>query len=360
MKSLNIVFYGSAYFVLPLLEAVYSEEGKSLGGLALKQFNELPVDSEYRKVLSVSEFDSPELDIPIRLSLVVTQPDRLNRKKIVRNSIAQYALNNKIQLFQPASIKSVVEEYNNLGSYHLGIVAAYGQILPMDLIESHKYGLINWHPSRLPEYRGPTPVQAALLNDDSSTALSWIDVAQKMDSGDIYLQSPVQIAKQDTFISMMNKFIDLGVRQWALAVALKILDRESLVEKYSPKRQQFSEATFCKMIAKDARSVDTSADSETIYNHYRAYKDFPKTEVLSLYFDSKMTLNEVYGAHTDLEFRNILSRASSVETYKDFYVLTQNDSKDRRVFWKAASGVLEVSQVTLPNGKRINFAGFNF
>lgn len=358
--SLHIVFYGSAYFVEPLLKAVHLGEGKKLGQLALNQFRNLAESSKLKKILHENIFKDPILDCSVHLSLVVSQPDRLNRKKLVRNPISQYSLDNKISLFQPQSIKSSLEDYHQYGHQDIGLVAAYGQILPVDLIEYHRYGLINWHPSKLPQYRGPTPVQTALLNDDSMSALSWIDVAQKMDSGDIYLQTDVGIDSRDTFSSLMNTFVELGVSQWALAVALKIIDKEMISETFSPRRQKFSEATFCGMIRKEMKYVPQSANAFEVYNHYRAYIDFPKSVVHSKYFQSDITINRVSGVLSKEDFVHLMSTSSKVEKHKDFYSVYPGDKKQKRIFWATGSGCIELTEITLPDGKRVNLTGFNF
>jgi methionyl-tRNA formyltransferase len=363
MNTIKLSFFGSAPFVLPIVAAMHNANGKLLSDLAKEQYIDIAKSVREQFKLSLDMFDNEVLQRPVELRTIVTQPDRINRKKLIRNTIAQYAIDNNIHLYQPEKIKLEYKEYfkniNATKKIDLGVVAAYGQILPNELFDGHKFGMLNWHPSLLPELRGPTPIQTALYNGIKISGLSWIEIAETMDAGDIYLQQELLIDKYENFEHLAARFADLGVKQWALVAALKILDQSQAAMDYSSRRQNYSNVTFCSMLNKDTQLVDLSMlNASNLLNHYRAYHAFPGTAYHSTYFKKLMKIVEVGEVLSDDEFVNTRHSSSSMSVHKELVILIVQ--KKQKVYLKCSAGYLELIKLIDPQGKQITLSGYQF
>lgn len=356
---LPLNFFGSAPFVLPLINEIHINRGRSLQELAKEQLSRLPLSVREELYLYPTLFDHLSLQKTIELSAVITQPDRFNRKKLVRNKIAQFCLEKEIYLFQPQKIKAEVAAFLDIPPADIGIVAAYGQILPREVIEAQPYGLLNWHPSLLPEYRGATPIQAALRNRRTHSGLSWIEVVSKMDAGDIYLQTPYKIKPQDDFETLARYFVNEGVRQWALVVALRILDKERGILDYVPRRQKFADATFCGLLSKEDKYLDPEAlSAEEVYAHYRAYKTFPGTVYTSRYFRDQVRLTQALGIVSEQEFERLRQEAKSVGVFREWLQIVAPSGVFTLL--KTKQGYLRVLRITLSSGREVVLSGYQF
>lgn len=165
-----------------------------------------------------------ELGKKIKMELVITQPDKLNGKKIIENPISQFAKSHNLQLEMPIKINSEIEEIKQKYQLDCAIVASFGQILNSKVLNFPKF-IINWHPSLLPKYRGATPIQIALLENQKISGLSWIKMTKGMDSGPIWLQIPQIIQKSDTFETFADSMGKLGSQTWALPIIANLIEK---------------------------------------------------------------------------------------------------------------------------------------
>ncbi len=162
---------------------------------------------------------TPEFAVPIlemlhvnhQVKLVVTQPDKpVGRKKIMTASpVKVKALELGIPIFQPIKLKADYQKIIDMAP-DLIITAAYGQMLPNDLLD--QITAINVHGSLLPKYRGGAPIQYALFNGDLTTGITIMYMAYQMDSGDIILQEAIPIDPQDNYQTLSQKLSFLGTR----------------------------------------------------------------------------------------------------------------------------------------------------
>ncbi len=169
------------------------------------------------KKIKVIFMGTPDFSVPILNSLiekykviaVVTQPDKkVGRKQILSQSpIKKIAQENKIEVLQPEKIRVNAEFIRRVKklSPDLIVVAAYGLILPREILGMPKYKVINVHASLLPKYRGASPIQSAILNGDKETGATIMLVNEKMDEGDILTQEKIKIAQAETSESLHNK-----------------------------------------------------------------------------------------------------------------------------------------------------------
>jgi methionyl-tRNA formyltransferase len=205
---------------------------------------------------------------------VVTQPDEpVGRKKILTAPpVKQVAVEHKLPVFQPTKLKDAnfQDQLKALGA-DIGIVVAYGRILPDSLLNVLPLGFINVHPSLLPKYRGPSPIIAALANGDTQTAVTIIKLVQEMDAGPILAQATIEVAANETQASLTSKVVDIGVPLLIESLKAYVSGQLTLHE------QDHSQATFCKLLTRQDGVIDWSEPAEAIERKVRAYNPWPGT-----------------------------------------------------------------------------------
>lgn len=153
------------------------------------------------------------------------------------------------------------------------IVASFGKIIPREILEIPKLGAINIHPSKLPKYRGPSPIQSQILDGVTDSAISFILMDNKMDHGPLIFQEPYEIKPEDTFETLLIKMFARS------AEILPTLINSLNDEKITPIPQNETEATYCEEIKKADGYFDINnpPDNETLQKMIRAYHPWPGT-----------------------------------------------------------------------------------
>lgn len=200
---------------------------------------------------------------------VVTQPDKpIGRKKIREMvPVKKIALDEGIKIFQPKNLTMIENDIARLQP-DLGILFAYSEIIPKSIIDIFPNGIVNIHPSLLPKYRGPSPVQSAILANEKITGVSIIRIDTKIDHGPILAQKTLEI-KNETADELMQKLTDLGM-DLLIETIPKYLEG-----KIQPQEQNHREATFTKIIKREDGKIDWNKTAEDIYRQYRAYQRWP-------------------------------------------------------------------------------------
>jgi len=201
-------------------------------------------------------FGTPDFVIPIAEALlqiphcplvaVITNPDRpVGRKQILTPSpLKSWALKHDIGVIDSASMIYIIEAIKKLAP-DFGILAAYGKIIPKELIDLFPKGILVIHPSLLPKYRGASPTQAAIVNGDRETGVTIIKMDEKVDHGPIIAQFSEPIKEDDTNQSLRTRLF-----QKSAEVLITILP--AWVEgRIKPRKQNHKEATFTKLLKKD-------------------------------------------------------------------------------------------------------------
>lgn len=209
------------------------------------------------------------------IAYVITQPDRPRGRglKTFPPSVKEEAIKHRIQVFQFEKLnedaKTILEK--EAGDADLLVVCSYGLFIPRWLREFYKYGAINLHPSLLPEYRGASPIQAALMDGKEKTGVSIIDVTDEMDAGDVYGQVEVEVDPEDNFLTLSQKLVEAG------ASLLKKVIGEIEKGTYE-KHPQEGTPTFTKKITRDQTVINWGNSCEKIKNLIRAFSPKPGAE----------------------------------------------------------------------------------
>jgi methionyl-tRNA formyltransferase len=204
--------------------------------------------------------------------LAVTQPDKpAGRKQLLTSPpVKIIAEKYQIPLFQPVRLdNSAIAELlrQEAGIFFL---AAYGKILPKEVLEIPKYGALNVHPSLLPKYRGPSPVQSAILAGEKATGVTILLMDEELDHGPIVAHQEVAIGTFDA-LELKNRLAEVGAKLLVETIP------QWVAGKISPREQDHSQVTFTKRFAKEDGRIDWNKEAEYKERQVRALYPWPGT-----------------------------------------------------------------------------------
>ena len=203
---------------------------------------------------------------------VFTQPDKpVGRKLILTPSpVKMLAQQHKIPVFCPSTLKSE-EILTRLKALQpdVIVVAAYGMLLPKQILELPKFGCINVHASLLPKYRGAAPIQWSLINGESETGITKMFMEEKLDAGGIVNQESIKIEDDDSAKTLFAKLAILGAS--ALLEGLELLTKPD----FKAKAQNEAQATFAPKITKEMSNLDFSKPAQEVFNLIRGLDIWP-------------------------------------------------------------------------------------
>ena len=201
---------------------------------------------------------------------VITAPDKPTGRKqeITPSPIKQIALKYKLPLSQPEKIAEITLEISKLKP-DLIVLAAYGKIIPKDILGIPKFGCLNLHPSLLPKYRGPSPMQTAILNDDKKTGLTIMLMDEKIDHGPIIAQKNMAIASDENYQTLEKKLAQLAAN-----FLIEIIP-QYLRNKIKPQSQNESQASYTKILTRQDGQIDWQQSAQVIARKIRAFYPWP-------------------------------------------------------------------------------------
>lgn len=223
---------------------------------------------------AIPSFEALRSDSRFTIAAVITQPDKpVGRSKQLQPSpVKKWATAAGLPVLAPDKVKDNTELFEQLKTLDLDVivVAAYGKILPQEILDIPKHGVINVHGSILPKYRGASPIAAAILNGDSQTGVTIMKMELAMDTGPVIgTSSPVNIAPSDTTATLSDKLSQIGAQ-----TLLKHLP-DYLDGKITPTPQDNTQATSVKLISKEDGLVNWQEDAKMIERKIRAYQPWP-------------------------------------------------------------------------------------
>ncbi len=241
--------------------------------------------------LGSSAFSIPALEIllknNIEVALVITQPDKPAGRGLKAKPTPVKELAESKGLVVTGTLPTSAE-LKKLSPDYL-VVVAYGKFLPTELV--NEFICVNIHPSLLPKYRGPSPIQTALLNGDAETGVTTMVINEKMDAGDILLQEKAKIDVNENYAELEARLSSLGAH-----LLLKTL--QSDVSKLR-KKQNEQDVTLCRKIQNEDSLIDWSKPPLEIHNKVRAITGYTivnnkRVKILSTrYADGKIDILEV-------------------------------------------------------------------
>lgn len=261
---------------------------------------------------------------------VVTQPDRPagRGKKPRMSAVKVCAMELGLEVLQPervncADFTQVLKKFDA----DIFVVAAYGQILSQKLLDMPKYGAINVHASLLPLYRGAAPIQKAILDGQTKTGITIMQMDKGMDTGDMLLKKEVEISASDTGGTLHDKLCSI-----ACEPLLQVLEQIKNGT-CNPQKQDHEKATYAPMITKDMAKINFDQNAHDIVNMVRAYNPHP-------------------GATTQVNDK--ILKIWNAQVSSTAPKLCPKDG----ILMATKSNTLHVLEVTPPNGKRMTAADY--
>jgi len=261
--------------------------------------------------------------------LVVTQPDKVQgrRQKVTYSKVKEFALENNLEVFQPENIKNEYEVILNTKA-DLIVTAAYGQILPKELLD--QMPAINVHGSLLPKYRGGAPIQYALFDGLKKTGVTIMDMAYKMDSGDIILQGEIDIDDEDNYGTLSNKLSHLGAE-----LLIKVLKGN-----YKRIKQDEDEVTFAFTLKREDEFLDVyNNTSNQVINRLRGLMPEPGATI---------NINNINYKVYNIKKSDIIKQMAVGEVFinkQGLHIQTKN-------------GKILILEIQAPGRKRLNIKDF--
>lgn len=238
MKKNNIIFLGTSAFAATILNALLTCKDYSIGA-------------------------------------IITQPDRPagRGKKIIKSPVKEIAEANNIPVFQPEKLKNCIpdlcQQLSPLGPFQLGIVVAYGQIIPESFLNFPALRMINVHGSILPKWRGAAPIQRSLMAGEKQTGITLMQMEAGLDSGPIIRIATCDIQPEDNFLSLHNRLAETGAK--LLTETLP----EIITKNITAIRQNDSEATYASKITTAEEVIDWNQSAFEINNLVRGLSPRP-------------------------------------------------------------------------------------
>lgn len=262
-------------------------------------------------------FGTPDFVTPVLQKLfehfevvaIVTSPDAIQgrKKELTPSPVKQYVLKSNVNtaILSPEKLDNQIAQELQELSPDLFIVAAYGKIIPQQILDIPQFGSLNIHPSLLPKYRGPSPIQTALLNGDTVSGISVIEMDAEMDHGPIVAKWEYPLTSKDTFESLHYAMFQEASEKLSEIIT-------NFCSKKTPGTvQDESLATYCQRITREDGFVDfaSSPDPVELDRKIRAFYPWPNVwtrldgKIVKLYPEKKIQV-EGKGIVTVKDFLN--------------------------------------------------------
>jgi methionyl-tRNA formyltransferase len=283
------------------------------------------------------------------IAAVVTKPDSKSGRgqQLTAPLVKQIAQKNGIPVWQPTKLVEIIDDITAIKQTTdvIGVLSSYGRIVPQAIIDLFSPGIINIHPSLLPLYRGPSPIETALINGDSQTGVSIMKLTAEMDAGPVYAQEIYTLDGTETAPQLYQTLAALGGR-------MLIETLPSIIEANLLPSPQSNAAIFCYLLKKEDALLNTDEMTAVqAERQVRAYLAFPKTKLL-------ITRSE---KNTNEPEDKIKNETESIIITKAHLTVDQGEStpteKDFIVAFKDTS-YLTIDELIAPSGKLMSGQSF--
>ena len=223
-----------------------------------------------------------------QIECLVMPANRASGKYDAHATITEKAKRHNIQVYSVDSSLNLQKLIRGFKS-DLAVLASFGIMIPGTILNHFSKGIINVHPSLLPVYRGPSPIEAAILNGDTVTGVTLMKLSQKMDAGDVYASTLLKLSGQETKLALTAKLGQLGAD-------LLTQTLPQILNGQQPKGQNQEKATYTRLISKGDGHLDYSKPAEKLVREIRAYKDWPGSR--TVLFGQPTTITSAYSAES--------------------------------------------------------------
>lgn len=210
------------------------------------------------------------IDAGYDVKAVVSNFERGTSRNARALEIQAIADNHNIPVLLPAKPAEIIEQLRSYNA-EIGVLVAYGRIVPQSVIDIFPKGIVNVHPSLLPLHRGPVPLESVILNGDSTTGVSVMSLVRAMDAGPVYSQSEVQLTGAETKQELADLLLELGSKM-VIDLLPDILNGDVIAIP-----QDETRATYDQLLTKDDGALDWSKSAQVLEREIRAFREWPKS-----------------------------------------------------------------------------------
>ena len=273
--------------------------------------------------------------------------------KLVPCEVKVYAQEKGLKIYQPAKLRENEEITQIIKDINPDVicVVAYGKIIPKEILDIPKYGCINVHPSLLPKYRGPAPIQWAILNGDEKTGVTTMYLDEGMDSGDIILQEETKIGENETSGELWDRLSKIGAE-------LLVETIKQIEEGTAPRKKQGNRFIIAPMLEKEMAKINwEEQNAEEIKNLVRGLN--PIMGAYSILNNKKIkfwnveSLSQKEFINKYEEFKEYEYRFKNIEPGTIMYI----DRKEA-VYVITKEGILKILEIQGENAKRMPVSEF--
>jgi len=266
---------------------------------------------------------------------VFTNPDKQQGRgrKFTISPVKDFALQKNIEVVQPISLKApeIQDKIRSLSPDFI-VVVAYGKLLPKTILAIPRFGSVNIHASLLPKYRGPAPIQWALINGEQRTGVATMLMDDGLDTGDIIMQKEVEINEKTTVTELFSTLSELGA-QLLLPSLEKLAHGEKTIK-------QTGESSYAPMITKEMAKLDFNKTGAEIINLVRGLSGY-----LTAWFELDGERIKVFRASKSAEKRPLKCKNGDI-------------IKGKRLLVAASDSVVSFDEIQAPGGKRMDADAF--
>lgn len=259
-------------------------------------------------------------------SYIVTTPDMPKGRKLILtpSPVKVWATEKNIPCFQPASLKdeSVITKLKNEAvSNPLFVVASYGKIIPESILSLPKNGCVNIHPSLLPHYRGPSPIQSQIIANEQNIGTSIMLMDKEVDHGALLGQKEIVFLRNEGELTedytTIEKKLAIESAQLFIESVSGYVNRE-----VTEKEQDHNKATFTKMIEKADGEIDLTKPASENYRKYLAYSFWPGT----FFFDNgkRLLIKKASYKNDTFVIERVVPEGKKEMPYSDYLQGTRN------------------------------------
>jgi methionyl-tRNA formyltransferase len=272
---------------------------------------------------------------------VYTKPDMKvgKNQEIKKSAVRITAEEAKLIVETPQKLdEEVIKKIESLKP-DLIIVAAYGRILPKKILAIPRLGAINVHPSLLPKFRGPSPIQNTLLLGEKETGTTIILMDEGVDTGDILTQKKTTVGNEETYLELSARLADLSSELLIETIPLWV------EQKITPQTQDNTHTLICQLIERADGKINWDDEARNIYNRYRAFTPWP-----GIY---------TFWEKNGINFRLKLSKISMGEENPEGHHLGEVFFFNDKTAVKTADGIIFLEEIQMEGKNKMNIDEFH-
>ena len=267
--------------------------------------------------------------------LVLTQPDRPSGRgmKLKASPVKELAVQHQLEVFQPETLKDIAAQSRiQEAQADVMIVAAYGLIIPTNVLAMPRLGCYNIHASLLPRWRGAAPIQRSLLAGDYETGVTIMEVVPKLDAGAMVSKGIIPIGERDTAQSLHDGLSNIGAK-----LMVEAMNKLALEGHLASTPQDESLVTYAEKLQKSEAAIDWNQSAAQISKQVRAFNPFPVAQAI---------------------LNGEVCRIWMATTKPGVGVAGQVVAAQETIDVACREGILSIEELQLPGGKRLKAKDF--